>query len=361
MAERRYRVEQLAAWIARVLASCGLPEEDAAIAAQILARTEARGIRTHGLSRLRSYADKIRRGEVNARPRFTHVLREGVLHCDGDNGLGQVVGVKAMDAAISLARETAFIPCLVKDTGHLGAPGVLALRAAEAGLVAFFVQSSAPSMALPGARRKAIGNSPLAFAFPRAGADPFVFDMATSKVSRGHVLIAARRGERIPEGWAIDSEGQPTTDAKAALEGAMLPVGGHKGIGLSMMIECLSASLTGTTPPPMIEPDGSAGSASMQVGAFFFVVNPARIVGQAVFDAHVAGWTGNYLTASAPGAHIPGEQSAERERRSQAEGVAVAPGMVDELRALGSELGVPFALADDGRASLPTLKTERIP
>ena len=361
MAEWHYRVEQLTAWIAKLFSACGLPTADAAMAAQILARTEARGIRTHGLSRLRSYVDKIRRSEVNPRPQFTHALREGVLYCDGDNGLGQVIGAKAMDLAISLARETAFVPCFVKDTGHLGAPGILALRAAESGFVAFFVQASAPSMALPGAKRKAIGNSPLAFAFPRVGTDPFVFDMATSRVSRGHVLIAARNQGRIPEGWAVDRDGQPTTDAKAALEGAMLPVGDHKGIGLSMMIECLSASLTGTTPPPMIEPDGSSGSASMRVGAFFFVANPARIIGAPIFDAHIAGWIGNYLAASAPGTHIPGEQSAERERRSHADGIPVSPAIVDELQTLGADLGVPFAFADAAVMSQHSLKTERTP
>ena len=128
-----------------------------------------------------------------------------------------------------------------------------------------------------------------------------------------------------------------------------------------MMIECLSASLTGTTPPPMIEPDGSSGSASMRVGAFFFVANPARIIGAPIFDAHIAGWIGNYLAASAPGTHIPGEQSAERERRSHADGIPVSSTIVDELQTLGAELGVPFAFADAAVMSHCPLKTKRTP
>ena len=346
MAEHRYRIEQLAAWTTRVLAECGVSDDDATTAANVMVRTEARGIRTHGIARLRSYVEKIQRGEVNPRPHMKHDVRQGVLHCDGDGGLGQVIGSKAMDLALSLAQGTAFVPCFLKDGGHLGALGIFALRAAESGLVSFIVQASAPSMALPGAKRKAIGNSPLAFACPRVGADPFVFDMATSQVSRGHVLFAARDGRPIPEGWAIDRDGNPTTNSKAALEGSMLPVGGHKGIGLSMMIECLSGSLTGTHTPAIIEPDGSSGSASMHVGAFFFVVNPERVVGQDPFNAHVAGWIGSYLAASASDARIPGERAAARERESKSLGIQLPSIIVDELRSLGAGLGVPFAFSN---------------
>jgi LDH2 family malate/lactate/ureidoglycolate dehydrogenase len=348
MGEVRYGIEQLGDWTAQILAACGLPQEDARLAAEILMRTEARGIRTHGLSRLYSYAGKIQRGEVNPRPLLGHTVREGVLHCDGDGGLGQVIGPKVIDLALDMAREAAFVPCFLKDCGHLGGLGVLALRAAEAGMVAFIVQASAPSMALPGARGKAIGNSPLAFAFPRRGADPFVFDMATSQTSRGNVLLAARSDGRIPEGWAIDREGRPTTNAKEALEGSMLPVGDHKGIGLSMMIECLSSSLTGTHAPAMIEPDGSSGSASMHVGCFFFVANPDRLIGRDGFDAHIAGWIDHYLSASASDSRIPGDRANLCERDCRDHGIAIPALIFEELRRLGTELRIPFAPAETG-------------
>lgn len=339
--EVRHDVETLRAWTERVLRACGLPIGDARTAAGVILRCELRGRETHGLARLHSYVTKLRRGEVKARPEPHAEDCQGTLWFNGGGGLGQVVATMATEQALKLAAARPFVPCLMRDVGHLGALGSYVLQAAEAGMVALLVQSTPPVMAPPGARRAAIGNNPLAFACPVPGRDPLVFDMATSNVARGHVLMAERAGRPIPEGWAIGPDGRPTTDPRQALEGAMLPVGGPKGIGLAMMVECLAGSLSGTTPPPMREADGSSGSAAMHLGAFLIVANPERLAGRAVFDAHVSAWVERYLAAGA-GARLPGQRAAATERARRANGLQLSAEIVRELAEVGEQVDCPF-------------------
>ena len=155
--------------------------------------------------------------------------------------------------------------------------------------------------------------------------------------------MAHRAGRDIPEGWAIGPDGEPTTDAEQALLGAMLPVGGPKGIGLAMMIECLGRQPIGNLRadhcavwPPAI------GSATMHVGAFFFVVNPERIVGRETFERHVEGWVSQYLTATGADGRLPGQRAADTERERTANGIPIPPEIIAELREAGEKVGEPF-------------------
>ena len=333
----------LSDWLGRAFAGCGVEPDAALGAARVLVRTNARGIDTHGVSRALVYVQKLRTGELNPRPQVRYEERHGVLHCYADAGLGQSVGMAAVDAAIERANRAGFVPLILHDVGHLAALGMFALRAAEAGMVAFVTQSTPPVMALPGSRGAAIGNNPIAFASPVAGAPPLVFDMAASGVARGNVLAAKREGRPIPEGWAIDEDGRPTTDAEAALKGAMLPMAGYKGIGLAMMVECLAGSLSGAKPPATA--GAKPGSAPSRVGAFLFVANPALVASISAYDAHLAGWIAAYKKATGPEGRYPGERAAELERKRMAEGIPLDPGVVAELKQIGELTGVPFDLA----------------
>lgn len=339
---RRVPRAALASWLARVFAACGMSDGDSRLAAGIMARCNARGYETHGVTRVMTYVQKFEAGEINPAPDIAFERRDNVLVVDGNDGLGQVVGPRAMDHAIDLARETAFVPCFIRDGGHLGAVGIFPLRAAEAGMVSVLMQATSPVMSLPGSKERAIGNNPISFAAPLSGRDPLVFDMATCVTSRGHVLMAHRAGRDIPEGWAIGPGGEPTTNAEQALLGAMLPVGGPKGIGLAMMVECLAASLSGTFAPAMRGGAGAMGSASMHVGAFFFVANPERVVGREIFERHVEGWVSRYLTATGADGRLPGQRAADTERERTANGIPISPEIVVELREAGERVGEPF-------------------
>jgi LDH2 family malate/lactate/ureidoglycolate dehydrogenase len=170
-----------------------------------------------------------------------------------------------------------------------------------------------------------------------------VFDMAASGVARGNVLAAKREGRPIPEGWAIDEEGRPTTDADAALRGAMLPMAGHKGVGLAMMVECLAGSLSGAKPPATA--GAKPGSAPSRVGAFVFVANPGLVTERSAFDAHVAGWIATYKKASGAQGRYPGERAAETEKKRMAEGIPLGASVVAELKQVGELSGISFAVA----------------
>lgn len=336
----RYAGAALAAWLARAFQGCGLGAADAALAARVLVRTNARGIDTHGIARTLVYVQKLQAGELNPRPRARYEERHGVVHCHADGGLGQVVATQAVTHAVECAASRGFVPMVLHEMGHLAALGMFALQAAEAGMIAFVTQSTPPLMALPGSRGAAIGNNPLAFASPTPDGPPLVFDIAASGVARGNVLAAAREGREIPAGWAIDSEGNPTTDPKAALAGAMLPMAGHKGIGLAMMVECLAGSLSGARPASVT--GATPGSAPAKVGAFVFVANPDLIAGREAYGAHMASWLASYAAASGPQGRYPGQRAARLEAERGRDGIPLSVGVAGELRKVGELTGVTF-------------------
>ena len=157
-----------------------------------------------------------------------------MIKLDGDGGLGQAVAALAVRQALVEAATRPIVTCLIQRSGHLAAIGQFVLEVAEAGMIGILLQETPPLMALEGGRRPAIGNNPIAFALPLRDRAPLVFDMATSVVARGNVIAASREKAPIPLGWAIGPDGAPTTDPDVALLGSMLPIAGHKGIGLAM-------------------------------------------------------------------------------------------------------------------------------
>ncbi|MDM0049696.1 Ldh family oxidoreductase [Variovorax sp. J22R115] len=344
-APERFAAHALQRWSTAVLMRQGVPEGAASLTARILLRTSLRGIDTHGVARLPAYVDKLAAGEVNARATPRLEQRHGLLHVDGDGGLGQVVATFAMDEAMRAARTSALVGCGIQSTGHLAALGGFVLSAAERGFFAILCQRTPPVMAMPGANGPVIGNNPMAFAMPVVGRPPLVFDMAHSVVARGHVTQALREGkDSIPEDWAVGPDGRPTTDPALALQGAMRPIAGHKGLGLAMLVECLAGSLNGVVPGKQAASGDARGSAA-GVSAFALVINPALAVGQDAFDGSVSAWMQTYLEASGPGARSPGQRQAECEHRRRQEGIPLPAGLLAELRALGTRLGLPFDLA----------------
>lgn len=329
-------------WITGTFTACGVSVADAARTADVLLRTSLRGIDTHGVARVPAYVDKLLSGEVNASacPRID--VRDGVIHVDGDGGLGQVVATQALREATALAQRTATVSCAIRNSGHLSALGSIVVEAAEQGLVAFLCQKTPPLIALPGARGRAIGNNPLAFAMPVAGRAPLVFDMAASVTAFGNVVQAIREGRQaLPDGWAIGPDGQPTTDPAQARQGAMLPMAGHKGIGLAMMVECLAGSLVGE----MQQAQSAAGNSPSGVSAFLLVLNPDLFIGRVAFDASVRSWLEVYLQAGGKAARYPGMRQAECEDERRRVGIPIAPGLLHELKGVGTRVGRPFELA----------------
>ena len=367
------RPEVLIAWASQVLRQAGVPELDSHEAARLLVRSDQRGYGTHGLARLSTYCDRLRDGTFNPRPDIRIERHASVWVVQADGAMGQVLGAHVLRAARKSLQSTPMLWLAIQRTGHLGALGVLALEAAEAGLLCLLGQRTPPLLGLLGFQRRAIGHNPFAFAAPAgAGQPPLVFDMACSVAARGHILLAARSNEPIPGDWALDAQGQPTTDAKAAATGMLLPTGGYKGMGLAMMVECLAAAFAAQA--GAVQQKSMALPANGAVGnesAFMLLLNPnfAQVaetvasgqgdqqtelrdapsdvlpgvhyddtspVAQPVsYAENMAHWIGHYMQSADDGlARVPGQRGDAMEAASLATGLAYPPAIEAELQAL---------------------------
>lgn len=339
----RHDAERLANWTAKVFAARGMPAAHADEAARLLVRSDLRGYTTHGMARVVSYVARLESGEFNPAPRMREQRFPGGVVFEADGAMGHVALPQALRVGLAALESSATVLVAIRECGHLGALGIHALPAAEAGAFCLVGQRVPPILALPGFSKAAIGHNPIAFACPMPGAAPIVFDIACSVAARGHILLAAREGKPIPEGWAIDEEGAPTTDAKRALKGSLVPMGGHKGIGIAMMVEVLAGALAATA--ASLDPSRnqlSEGGASSRQGAFLWLAKPAAFDldgGQAAYMRH---WTDLYLSAAQGVARLPGTRGEALEREGREKGVEVKPAIEKELVALGARLGLPF-------------------
>ena len=242
----RYHHLDLLEYACRVLERLDVPPDDARDTATCLLKAELRGVDSHGLVRLPVYARRIQKGVVNARPDIRIASRTGATALlDGGNGLGPVVGSRAMDEALALAATygTGFVG--VRHSNHFGPAAYYVEKAIAAGCVGLAISNAPPNMAPFGGKTRFLGTNPLAIGIPAGRESPLIFDASTSVVARGKIIVAAQTGKAIPEGWAVDPEGHPTTDANLALAGAVLPFGGPKGSALSFIIDIACGVLTG--------------------------------------------------------------------------------------------------------------------
>lgn len=236
--------DRLKALAQAIFTAEGVPEDDAATIARALVLADLRGVPSHGISRLPIYLDRLRRGLVNRTPKLEiHEASPVAALLDGDNGFGFVTATRAMALAIERADAFGIGLVGVKRSNHFGMAACYLLQAIESGFAALVFTNASPAMPVWGGREPLLGTSPFAFGAP--GDPPIVLDMATSVAARGKIRRAAASGEPIPEGWALDKDGNPTTDAQAAYDGIILPLGGPKGSGLSLMMEVLAGVMTG--------------------------------------------------------------------------------------------------------------------
>lgn len=334
-----YQFQSLQTWSQQVLVACGMDSADAAVGAQALIRANLRGIDTHGISRLPAYAAMLRSGEMNARPSIKVEDRAGTLVMEADRAFGQFVGMCAMKLAIEASATRAVVSMSIRKTGHLGALGVLAVEAADRGMIAVLMQNGPPIMGLPGATKPATGNNPLAFVMPAGSGPALVFDMAASEVAFGRIIDAARNNQPIPLGWAIDETGAETTDATAAMRGMLMPTGAFKGIGIAMLVECLAGSLSGV----YLEKLEPGRTLPPSFGAFLMVINPALLIGQEAFAAHRDTWLDRYK-ASSKGIRYPGERAAQVEAERSRDGIPLPATVVQQLSQLGESVGARWTL-----------------
>ncbi len=209
-------------------------------------------------------------------------------------------------------------------------------------MVALMFQATPPIIGLRGANKPIIGNNPLAIAAPRPNGPPIVIDMACCVAARGNILLAARNKEPIPESWALNEQGQPTTDPDAALLGSLLPFGGHKGMALAMMVEILAGSLAGVPFHASLNQEGRVKSGTGHMNALILVINPDLVYGRTSYNEHVEAWTSHYSREGGPDARIPGERAHQTEEEADQIGVSIPRVVLPELQEAGENVGLPF-------------------
>ena len=354
-----YPLGHLREFSARVLESCGVPEEDARLAADVLATADLRGIDTHGVARLAQYHEMLVLGRVNPRPRV-EVIREApaTATVDGDNGLGIVVGPRANLLAMEKAEAAGTGWVAVSNSNHFGIAAYYALQGLERDLLVWAMTNSPPQVAPLWGAEKMLGTNPMAIAFPGGEEPPVVIDLTTSAIAFGKVEHAARRGERIPEGCAIDREGRMTTDPGAMLDGgALLPLGSdrergaHKGYCLAATIDILTGVLSGANwgpfPPPfpahLPAPPRYVGKG---VGHLFGALRISAFIDPAEFREQMDDWVRTLRATrpavGTPGPMIPGDLERRAEEARRTGGVPVILPVVETLRGLSARTGVPF-------------------
>lgn len=342
--------DELVAWSAAVLETADVGAADANLIAGYLAEADERGHPSHGTDQLPSYVRGFVEGHLNARPRVEVSSQKGGLAViDGDNGLGHVVADRGMDLAIELARDHGIGLVTARESNHFGMAGHWPLKAVREGMVGFTTTNGPPVMAPWGGREGAICNNPFSWGIPAGDEPPILLDMALTSGARGKVRLAAQQGQEIPEGWALGPDGRPTTDARAALDGVMLPLGEHKGSAVAIVNEVLSSALSNALYLSQITSVTMASSGvhvSWRVGHVFMALDPSALRPLAEFRAHVDDIIRTLRsTPTAPGADevaVPGAGAHRRQTESQRLGVPISAQSVAKLSAYGDERGRPF-------------------
>ena len=301
---------------ARALSAAGVPDEDAAIVARVMVANEMRGI-THGVALLAPYIRHIQAGGMTPAPRIAIERDVGAtLVLNGDGGLGPLVSYRAMELAIERARRHGVAFVVARDGNNFAAAGYYAKMAADTGMVGVAMTNADPYMAVAGGAGRTVGNNPLACAVPGADGQAVYLDIAMSAVAGTKLAIAAREGRSIPEGWALDADGSPATDPGAVRQGgSLVPVGGYKGSGLALLVECLTGVLGGAAiMAEMRDWVSDPGGRSNQAHSFIAIdIEPLTAAG-GVQGAHGApGSAGARRAARARrGAYLPARRNRAR-------------------------------------------------
>ena len=346
--------DELQAWTAALLERFETPPDIAADVADVLVTADRRAIASHGTARLPQYVALIETGTMDPRAR-PELLRSkaAIALFDAHNGWGHHASRVAMDAAIEGARDAGSFTAVVRRSNHYGIAGWYALRAADAGLIGVSMTNSSPLVAATRGVDSLLGTNPLAVAAPAGRHGSFCLDMATSTITRGRIEVANRRGETLQPGWAVDADGRPTTDPAVALEGALLPLGGaeetggHKGYGLTLLVDILTGVLGGGTAAPDIVPLFSTEDGKSDLGQSFVAIDPDAIDEPGAFIARMETefdlLTEGRTSPGAPGRIlIPGEPETQAERRSAERGVAMDVEHHASLVELATRAGLPF-------------------
>jgi LDH2 family malate/lactate/ureidoglycolate dehydrogenase len=327
-----------------ILVKLGVPDEDARVAIDNLVEADLRGVHSHGMRRLPWYAERLIRGVINPRPNI-RVIEEtaAIALVDGNSGLGQVVSHRAMNIAIKKAKVCGIGTVTVRNSHHFGTCAYWAEMALPHDMIGIAITNGGPVMAPWGGLTPTLSNDPIGVAIPAKQEPPIVLDMATSIVAGGVLDVAARKGQKIPLGLALDKDGNPTDDPVIAREGLLLPIAGYKGFGLTVIFEVLSAVLSGANFARMV-PRHTDFSKPMNIGHYFQVIDVGKFMPVNQFKERIDDLIRQIKSSRlAPGTdrvYLPGEIEYERRAVYVKEGIPLSLTVVEDLYNLARQVGI---------------------
>jgi LDH2 family malate/lactate/ureidoglycolate dehydrogenase len=332
--------------LAAIFRGWGMSEEHIAVTVEVMLGADLSAIDSHGVAMMPLYGQLRAAAKLDLQPEI-RVVRETATAAviDGGGGLGHVPATRAMQLAIAKARQVGMAIATVRNSNHFGAAGIYALMAAEAGLIGLAMTNVHNASVVPTfAADPMFGTNPIAFAAPTRRNKPYLFDMATSTAAIGKLKIANMAGKPVPEGWALNPEGEPLTDAAEALKyrrltplGGSRELGGHKGYGLAMMVEILSATLGGAAFAPLRAPDATR----LNVGHFLMAIDPTQFREDDAFETDLDDMI-DALRATRPvdpeqKVIVAGDPEHEAKERRRRDGIPVPEILVRELEAMATE------------------------
>lgn len=337
---------RLKTFVARVYESTGVPPEDAALAADALVQSDLWGHQSHGVLRLGWYYARLRSKAMKAVTRCDVVVDGGaVAVLDGNDGVGPVVAKRAIDEAVQRARKHGVGMVSVRNSNHFGTCMYFTRMGAAENCITLLMSNGGPNMAPWGGLKKKIGTNPWSIAAPAGRHPPMVMDMANSGVARGKIYLANNRHEPIPSHWAVDKHGNPTTDAREALEGFILPMAGHKGYVMGVMVDVLSGVLSGSQFLDGVhgpyDPVNKSGA-----GHFLLALNVAAFQPVAEFHERMEAYIASLKNVPvAPGhkqVYYPGEMETQADEENRARGLLLAEETLADLARIARETGIAY-------------------
>lgn len=332
--------DRLREFLIELFSSVGMETENARYCSECVVLTNLWGIDSHGALRVPIYVERLANQVIAANPVVrTEAGKHAFEIMNGDNGMGYLVGRAAMTRAIELARDHGIGAVSVRNSNHFGAASLYAKMATDAGLVGIAMTNVIPNLVVPGGSKPITGNNPIAVGVPTAEPFPFMLDISMSSVAGGKLLLASKRGEKIPLDWATDSQGRFTDDPDVGFKGFLLPVGGHKGFGLSLVVDILSGVISGGAFQFGIGGMYKTPDKPSDTGHMMLAIDPEIALDHAAFLERMRAFyttiKGSPMWKEDREMLMPGELEYRSQRQRLTEGIPLPPDLLSELTAIG--------------------------
>ncbi len=336
-------------FVYQLFAKTGMVKKDVGTCADFLVQTNLWGIDSHGVLRVPIYIKRLLSGAMNKAPEMSCINDIGALQVwNGDDGCGYIVGREAMEQAVAKADDYGIGAVGVTRSNHFGAAALYTRMAVNRGMIGIAMTNVVPNVVAPGGSRPIVGNNPFAVSVPTFGEFPFTLDISLSNVAGGKLLLAIKNGEKIPLDWATDKDGRPTDDPQEGFNGFLLPVGGHKGYGLALVIDLLCGVLTGGAFLHGLKGMYKYPDDPSLTGHFFIAINPLALMGKELFQERMDDFyqqiKASPMWDSSREMLMPGEIEYRTEQTRKQEGIILSEELINELNSLADELGIESQL-----------------